>query len=225
LQPAVAHVDARGQRDRVREIHLVGSVLVAYLSGALLVAVYFYARSFVNLWLPPEFSEAARMMRILMIGTAVLLPQLIGNAILLGINRHRYLFYVLAIEAAAKLLLSFLLIRQYGMLGLAIASIGPQVILYSTVYPWLTCRTLEQPYLKYALKTLQAAITAIAVALPFAIAMERVFPPLNWPTLLADLAVVTGAVAGAGWMIYSKDWKQLRRYRRSADSLPPPTVS
>jgi len=71
----------------------------------------------VALWLEPEFAESAEVMRILAVGSAFLVPQIVGEALLFGLDRHRLLLRALLIECLAKIAFSFWFIPRYGLIG------------------------------------------------------------------------------------------------------------
>lgn len=201
LIPAVSHKEAQGDLDPVREVYLKAVRYIAFLSFALAAGVIVYAQAFVDLWLPTGFSEAAPVMQILAIGTAFLLPQIIGHAILFGIERHRLLFIVLIIESALKLGLSIVLIPRYGLLGMAAAAAVPQFLLYATLYPYLVGRTLGLPFTRILRLTLTSAAVALLIAGPASWFAHWAIVPITWTHFFIGVAIVTAAVLGGAWLI------------------------
>lgn len=211
LTPAVSHLESVGDMDGVRLVYLKGVRYVSFVSFFVAVGIIIYARPFVHLWLAPEFAESAEVMMVLAVGMAVFLPQIIGNAVLFGIEQHRFLLRILIIEALAKLVLSFALIGPYGLLGMAVATAVPQVVLYSSLYPYLIGRVLDVPFHSFALHSLRGAMIALSVSVPVALVARALLPPASWLSFAVNVVIVTAA-AGAAFFL-SSDPADRNRFR------------
>ncbi len=176
-----------------------------------------YAQPFVALWLAPEFSEAATAMMILSLGTAIFLPQIIGNSVLFGVEKHQYILLVLIFEVAAKVALAIVLVPQYGIIGMALANSAPQVVLYLTLYPALMARVLNLSYWRLLWRNLSAGIPAAAITLAVGWLMQTLLYPDNWPCFLVNVLAVSTVIVAIGWLIIeSDDRERLKvRFRRN----------
>ncbi|HOZ09043.1 MAG TPA: polysaccharide biosynthesis C-terminal domain-containing protein, partial [candidate division Zixibacteria bacterium] len=213
LIPAVSHKDAEGDFGPVRDLYRKSVRYVSYVSFALAAAVVVYARPFVDLWLPPEFAEAAGVMQVLVVGAAFLLPQIVGHAILFGIERHGRLLVVLIIEAALKLGLSIYLIPRYGLVGMAAAVAGPQVLVYTTLSPLFVGRELGISYVRTMGLTLASALAAVAIAGPAAWLARWAIEPLSWTQFFVGLGVVGICALAGAWLIAEReDREQVRAW-------------
>ncbi|MCK4607496.1 MAG: oligosaccharide flippase family protein [candidate division Zixibacteria bacterium] len=197
LIPAISHLDATASRSRINEVYFKGLRYTSYLSFLLAVGLIAYARSFVGLWLAPEFAETAVVIIVLAVGAAVFLPQIIGNSVLFGIEKHRYVLYVLAVEAVAKIILALILVGKYGLLGMALASAIPQVVIYLSLFPWLLARQLQISFVRLVWCELKSGLAAVMVAVPISILVRHLLPPDTWAGFAINIAVVvliTGAI-------------------------------
>ncbi len=201
LIPAISHKETQGDLQPVRELYLKAVRYVSYLSFAIGAGVVIYAESFVMLWLPPEFLEAGRVMQILAVGTTILLPQIIGHSILFGIEQHGKLLIVLVIESILKLGLSIYLIPRYGLSGMAIAVSAPQVILFSTLFPFLVSRALGLSYFRVIGTTLLSGLVGLAIALPLAWSANWAIVPDTWVNFFVGIGMVMLAVLGGAWLV------------------------
>jgi O-antigen/teichoic acid export membrane protein len=209
----VSHLEATSGSEAVKNLYLKSLRYVSYLSFMLSVGVILYAHDFVALWLTPEFGAAADVMRILAIGSAVFLPQIIGNAVLFGIGKHRYILYVVICEAASKIILALMLIKPYGLLGMAIASSVPQFILYLSLYPYFMARVLGISYMRLTGRVLGAGSVAAAMTVAIGIAMRFLLPPLSWFSFAFNIVVVLVILICVAWFIVEpadKNWLKQR---------------
>ncbi|MEW6412247.1 MAG: flippase [Candidatus Zixiibacteriota bacterium] len=205
LMPAISHIEASGDIEKVSDVYLRGIKYISYLSFLLGVGVVVFARPFVNLWLPPEFAEAADVMMILAFGTSVFLPQIIGNSVLFGIGQHRYILYTLIAESAVKIILSIILIPRYNLIGMALANAVPQVVFYLTLYPYFMSVALRLP-LGQILRTFAvSASLAVVVAAPVSLILRTYVIPASWISLAFDVIAVALVASVPAYFILEPD--------------------
>lgn len=215
LMPAISHIEADSDRATVRALYLKGLKYSSYLSFFISAGLIAYARPFIELWLPPEFAEASDVIMILAIGSAFFLPSIIGNAVLYALERHRYLLYVVLIEAVLKIGLALALIGPFGLPGMAIASVVPQLLLYTAVHPIFMGRLLELNPFRLILTSLRYGSYAVLVTVPAAWGMHTIIAPATWTGLFANLAIVGIMILGVGYFILERpDREKLRALYR-----------
>lgn len=205
LIPAVSHLDGEKRYHDINRIYLKGVKYVTFISVVISVFVYFYAEHFTHLWLPEDFFGAADVMKILAVGSLFFLPQIIGNSVLFGIEKHKYLFYVVATESVLKIVLSLILIPLLGAIGMAMANTIPQLLIYPIFFPLLMSRLLGTGY-RTVLKTeLVSTILAFAVCLPMIFIGTYNLPPINWIMLVLNLLIVFIPSLFIFWFIIEKE--------------------
>ena len=201
LIPAISHKEAQGDLEPVRDLYLKAVRYISYLSFAIAAGVVVYAESFVILWLPPEFAGAGRVMQVLAVGTAILLPQIVGHSVLFGIEKHSRLLIVAITEAVLKLALSIYLIPRYGLLGMAIAVSAPQILLFSTLFPFLVARELGVSYFRVIGTTFVSGLVGLVIALPLAWSANWAIVPDTWVNFFVGIGMVVLAVLGGLWLV------------------------
>ncbi|NOY89390.1 MAG: oligosaccharide flippase family protein, partial [FCB group bacterium] len=190
LTPAISHLDTNNDQERIKRIYHQGIKYVSYFSFIALVGVIFYAHSFVKLWLPPEFYQSADVMIILSIGTAFFLPQIIGNSILFGSENHKYILQVLIFESLFKIILAVILIPRYNIIGMAFANAIPQIIFYTTLYPYYMSRLLKISYRHILTTILSMSLLGTLVSLPTAVYLKKMIPVNSWSMLIINVSIV-----------------------------------
>ena len=201
LIPAISQLDAQSSRERVQEVYLRGLRYLSYLAVAAAAGCWLYADNLVTLWLSGPFHDAAAVIRILALGAAVSLPQTAGEAVLLGLGRHRYLLWFLAGEVMSKIALALLLMPTYGIWGMAWANAAPQVALYLLVYPPMAARALELPAGRIWSSQLWPSLAAAATVMISALLMRFLMPAESWPALGVNVLVVLLITLGTGWRL------------------------
>ena len=212
LTPMVSHLESTSGVEAVKRLYLKSLRYVSFLSFMLSASVILYAHDFVALWLMPEFGAAADVMQVLAVGSAIFLPQIIGNAVLFGIGKHRYILYVVICEAVAKIILALCLIGPYGLLGMAVASALPQFILYLSLYPYFMSRVLGLSFMRLMSRVLGMGLLAAVVTVVVSTGMRIIWPPLSWLAFAFNVIVVLVCLMLTAWFVIEPgDKDRLRR--------------
>ncbi|MBN4076395.1 oligosaccharide flippase family protein [Gemmatimonas aurantiaca] len=211
LVPAISHLEATESLSILKEIYLKGIKYIAFIVTVFSVGCLFFARDFVRLWLSPDFAPAGDVMMILAVPAIVFLPQIIGNSILFGIEKHKHLLYVLIAEAALKIILSIALIDQFGLLGIAYGSAIPQLLLYGLVYPHIMKRTIGVSVSLMYVRLFKSILLAGLLSAPLCWLLQNSMPPITWTMFFVDVFIVLAVSApGALWLLEADDRVRLR---------------
>lgn len=217
LTPAVSHLETTADKATITRMYLRGLKYVSYLSFVICTGAVLYSTSFISLWLPVSFLPAANVMRILAVSAAFFLPQILGNSVLLGLDKHRYLLIVLVLEVLVKVILAVLLIKPYGLIGMAIATAFPQLVLYTTIYPNYVAKVLGISYWRGMRPVLQSGLIAALVTGIVGVLMTKWMLPLTWKTLIINVTVVIAAnIVPALLQVEKKDLEKIKSlFRRN----------
>ncbi len=210
LTPAVSHLGVTTDIAAIAGMYLRALKYTSYLSFLICTGMVIYAEPFIALWLPASFLPAADVMKVLAISAAFYLPQILGNSILLGLDKHRYLLIVLFLEAGLKILLALVLIKPYGLMGMAIATAAPQLLLYTTIYPQYVSKVLGITYSQGMRPVLFTGLIAVFVTGVTAFVLHQWLPPWTWRSLIINVAIVVAANAiPAIFIVEKKDREKL----------------
>jgi O-antigen/teichoic acid export membrane protein len=127
-------------------------------------------------------------MVILSVPRTLYLAQSTSTKILLGMGRHRTLAAVLLLEGGINVVLSILLSRQFGIVGVALGTAIPLTVTSVLFLPRHVCRELDIPLSTFLG---QAYVLPLALCVPLAgalLLMRREFPTHRYPSLAIQLA-------------------------------------
>jgi O-antigen/teichoic acid export membrane protein len=212
LTPAVSHLGTTTDLATIGRMYLRSLKYVSYLIFMVCTGVVIYADPFVSLWLPKEFLPASDVMKVLAISGAFYLPQILGNSVLLGLDKHRYLLIVLTIEVTAKIILALFLIKPFGLIGMAIATAVPQLILYTFIYPNYVAKVLGMTFSQIMRPVLVSGLTAVLVTGLTSFLLHQWLSPWTWKTLIINVAIILAAnIIPILFIVEKKDWDKIRK--------------
>jgi O-antigen/teichoic acid export membrane protein len=123
--PLASQLQAEGNIDGLRSLYLVGSRITLAISLSLVGVLVMLAAPLLTLWVGGEYAGYAPIVVILALASVAEVSQWSGGAILQGLGRHRSLAVASICAALGNLGLSVLLVRSYGLTGIAVATLIP----------------------------------------------------------------------------------------------------
>jgi O-antigen/teichoic acid export membrane protein len=191
LVPTISHLEASEQFDKIRTIYRKSTKYFYFISGFVTIIMLFFGGPFILLWLDNSFTDSIPVMHILIIASAFYLPQSICYSILLGISKHKIAFYVLLGEAISNITLSIILVRQFGIIGVALGTAIPQVIIYNFVFPYIFHKVIKDKVGPFYLNSFKSLTLSILVVTPVAYLMNFLLSPDSWTYWVIDCSAVT----------------------------------
>ena len=193
--PAATELDAKRDQDGLRALYLVSSkcmFLGSILCGSIAIC---WARDFFRLWIgsayaePAGYPSIATLFYLLILGSMVSVTQRIGYQVLLGIRRVRLLAALFAIEGVSNLLASVILVRKYGLLGVALGTLFPAVIVQGLFQPFFVCQALQISLTTYCGKVMLRPALVLLVVAPLFLTSTIPDRPEDWVTLFLRASV------------------------------------
>src|SRR6185503_8297478 len=108
-------------------------------------------------------------------------------------GRHRLVAYVSLGEAIANLALSVVLVRRFGMLGVAVGTAVPVVLANLFILLPAACRQFQLRPLTFLRLVLAAPAKGALPAIAACLALRLQYPPATLPAILLEAGLV-GAV-------------------------------
>jgi O-antigen/teichoic acid export membrane protein len=203
--------DEAQARERLRAMMIDGTRIALTLVFGITVCLMTFAAPLITRWMGPEFEASVLPLQVLAVTGIVLVGQgPLGN-ILLGTGRHRLVAYVALGEALANLVLSVMLVRRYGILGVAIGTAVPVIAANLFILLPAACRQVQLAVSDFVRTVAVAPAVGAVVAVAVGIAIRGAVPPQSIPGIVFEGAVVGAAYLIAVWL-FGFDATVRRRY-------------
>jgi O-antigen/teichoic acid export membrane protein len=192
--PLASELHAENDRVRLRSLYIVSTrlTLATFLTTGISLVVL--AGPILTIWIGAEFANYAHLVFILTLASLIDIPTWPAGFVLQGIGRHRFTAVMALCSGIANLALSLILVRQLGLLGVALGTLIPTtVICLGFVLPYairVMGVTVREMYRQVLLPTLIPTIPATFVTYT----LREIFEPATiLPTLL---------IAATGSLLY-----------------------
>jgi O-antigen/teichoic acid export membrane protein len=152
LFPNVVDSDAAQRQDRLQMILVHGTKLSLAFAAPLCLGLIVLADSLILSWVGAQFSASILPTQILMSVVLVRISTASANLILRGAGQHRLLTYTNAGTAIVNVVLSVVLIRPLGLVGVALGTLIPVAISDAFIIYPAACRrvglTVGRPFVQ-----------------------------------------------------------------------------
>lgn len=190
LVPVISTHEARGEHARVREQFLNFTRYCVWLMIPIGAVTATLSESFFIRWVGPEYRESAHLLDVLLAAMAIYVVQLPGQAVLKGLGKHRRLAGFMFLEALLNLILSLGLAHKIGVMGVAIGTLIPRILVTGLILAWHVRSVLGVGFREVLNEAFKPGVPGGIVMVILMIAWQQTFQePASWLVM-----VLTGIV-------------------------------
>jgi O-antigen/teichoic acid export membrane protein len=194
VAPVAAELNAKENHEKLKELFEVSTRYLTFSAIPIFLFIFVFAELIISAWVGPGYEISAYLIRILAAGQLInLIISAPGNSIIPNLGYPKYLMYEGLINLILNLVLSFILIKHYGIIG---AAIGNTVsIIVSSAYIYITSvRFFKENEFSYILKSYLKPLAAgtvmiIAVYFIYTTVTEYIASPAERVSAIIFLAL------------------------------------
>jgi len=188
--PTASHFDATGELEKIKGILIKGTKYSLIIALPVGIAYGIVGEEFLGLWMGPKYaSPCYPVLLVLSIGILAHISQFTAIQVLQGINRHKFTAQSAVAEGVVKFTLCYLLVGDYGNLGVAIGTSIPMLLNNLVVIPLYACRSIRIPLKEYFPEAILRPLASGAVFGGILFGTKQVWTPDSWMHLCLIIAV------------------------------------
>jgi O-antigen/teichoic acid export membrane protein len=126
--------EGKGDFDSLRKKFMFTTRICSFVSFFIGVMILLYGKPFIQRWMGNEYLDAYPVLILLTVPIMFGLSQTPLFGALYGISKHYIITYVNIAEGLSNLVLSIILVKDYGIIGVAIGTAIPMTITTTMVY-------------------------------------------------------------------------------------------
>jgi O-antigen/teichoic acid export membrane protein len=220
--PMSSQFHAAGDLARLQRTFVAGNRACAFIIFPLSVVLIILGRAIIESWVGAKYVSSYSVMVLLLVPRSIYLAQSSSTRILLGMGLHRVLGTVLLLEGAANLLLSVLLVRRLGLVGVALGTAIPLACTGLLFLPQHVCGVLDLPLRTFLNRAYRLPL---ALCVPLAGVLWLVqyrFPAHGYGGVLFQIACgVTVYCAGLAVALFTSGVRRPNYWNAFAQLLEP----
>jgi O-antigen/teichoic acid export membrane protein len=192
--PVATELDAQRKTDALQSLYLVSSKLMFVASVSCGALALCWSPQFFQLWVgrdqakPAGYPSMAFLFSLLLLATMIGVGQRIGYQVFFGTRRLPLLAKLTALEGLSNLALSVILVRSYGLIGVALGTLIPAIVFQGILHPFFVCRILHISLGTYCRRVLLRPAVVLLTVFPIVLTLSRSHDFSRWVTFFAYAA-------------------------------------
>lgn len=151
LSPVFSRQEGKKNEETIRWSYFFTYKISCYVGVFLVGIAAILGGDFVLRWVGEKYVTVIPILYILLVGCFFSIIQIPAMSFLYGTSRNRFYAITNAVEGITNITLSIILIRMYGLVGMAFGALIASVLNKALLLPWWVCRALNVSLLKYYL--------------------------------------------------------------------------
>lgn len=198
ILPVAAGLSVKGERANIRALFVRGAKYTSVLVAPVTVVLLLIAQPFIRAWFGPGFSASVPVAQALLLAQLLVPLYLIGDSILIGMDRFsRWTPWALTL-AAVNLVASVLLVLRFGLVGVALGTLLAYVLEFP-VYGRMLTRETGVGFVAWLRASMLPTYPLLAVPAVVCLAGLQTGLRTSIPGLAAIGAVAVTAYWAAAW--------------------------
>ena len=186
--PMSSQFDAARDFRRLQRTFLAGNRACALITFPLCVTLIVLGKRIIEAWVGAKYLSSYSVLLLLIVPRSLYLAQSTSIRVLLGMGRHRVLASALLLEGGLNLMLSLILVRPYGILGVALGTALPLACTSLLFLPRHLCRTLDVPLATFLKRAYGLPLSLCAPLVCALWLLDREHPAHTYQGIVVQLA-------------------------------------
>lgn len=189
--PVFSRLYGKEDYENIKKTFFFVNKISIYIASFLGFGLIFWGETFIQKWVGPDYLDAYPVLLILVAGILFAFFQVPGLDFLLGTTGYKFVGIINVIEGLCNLLLSLVLVRFYGLVGVALGTLIPITIIKFFIQPIYVSRTLHVQISEYIRKVVRPIlIVVLSLLLPAFISELLAIPDYRVLFMLGFISLV-----------------------------------
>jgi len=219
LMPRAGELNENARPEQIRQEVSRATGLAFLLVAASFVGAGFFGRDLVTTWIGGGYEQSQLLLMILLSAQLVATPVMVIRSALLGMGHVRAPALIIFVETIANVALSLVLMQYFGLIGVALGTLIPVVIVELGILLPYAFRTLQMSWTSFVRDVLGPQCIPLLAVLAYSGFVSANFTSTTgWGPLLG-VALGGGAVLAAGWFASQHAVRVARTWRTTASQV------
>jgi O-antigen/teichoic acid export membrane protein len=207
LQQVAVGYDAKGQSDSMRAMFFDGSRYLFALTCLLFANIAVVGPDFIGVWMGEKYVSGEGLglsgTVLIILGAAHVFHNLptVARQILFGMQKNNLLALTSSIDAIAKIILSLVLVRTHGLVGVAVGTFIPMCLVSGVAVPVVVCRLLAVRARDFFYRAVAPNLLATGLSVGGAMLALRWAGLNGWLEVFVGAGLVSALHAASVWML------------------------
>jgi len=207
ITPRFAKLDKLGDKKELSLLFLRSLFICSLITFLLAAILISFGGDFLMLWVGHDFESSIQILIILTVGHAVTISQTVGLNLMYALKKHHWYAVSSSFEAALNLILSIVLVTKYGVIGIALGTALPMLLIGGLIQPFYVSKIIGVSVLTYYACLVLGLVISVSMVYSIAYIGSKIFLDANYITLGVQAVLASIAVAGCYKLVRAVEFK------------------
>ena len=208
LGPYITELHAKKKYDDLRVFIIKGSCLLYMLGGLIVAGCLVFGEYFFTLWVGPKYSNSAIILSILVIPQFFATGARMGGSLLVGMAKIGPLAIAALSEGVSNIILSFILVRYLGIIGVAVGTFVPILVNNGLWLPLYISRIININPIIYFMRVILPGLGVGIITVTSGLFARELMQPNTWIFFIINIFIVTFCSITASFFIFKINFKK-----------------
>lgn len=165
FSPYFSQEEGKNNHAGIKEKFLFLTKIMTYIATFAGLMLLLYGKDFITRWVGPQYKISYNILVIIVIPITFALIQSSIFPLLYGISKHHFVAYTNIGEGLMNLVLSIILVKRFGIIGVALGTAIPLIITKLLIQPLYVSRLLKINVVEYFMLILIPLLKGILVVM------------------------------------------------------------
>jgi O-antigen/teichoic acid export membrane protein len=203
VQPVMSRLYGAQDSENLEKVLFYATRISLCVSSFIGLGLIFWGKPFINRWMGPAYQDAYWPLVVLSFAVMLDVGQSPSIALLYATFKHRFYTYLNCSEGLLNLVLSVLLAKPLGVLGVALGTLIAAFLVRALAQPIWVCKATGVSYRKYMRFLFETLLRSAAlIAAVIAISAWGLRP--SYPAIIGSAVCATAMFVVGAWLVVFK---------------------
>jgi len=177
----------KGGVGELSEFFIQGSCIMYMLAGLMVAGCLIFGEAFFTLWVGQRYTRSAAILTVLVVGQFFVAGGKVGGSLLVGMAKIGPLAIVAICEGVCNIVLSIILIRYMGILGVAVGTLLPHIFSNGIWLPLYVSRAINVKAGLIYMKSMFPGLIIVVTGLMIGYVVRIISIPVSWSAFTIDI--------------------------------------
>lgn len=200
LFPAGADMEGKNELQQQKELFFKGTKYMTLFFVPMIIITIVFSKIFIKNWVGDSFMESVLPAQVLMFFWIFNNTVEVGSGLLVAKGYVKERFKFDALNAILNVGLSLILVRYFGILGVALGTTIPMVLVYFPLILYLILKVLQISFFDFFNFAIKKNLLVYGVALVLSLLALNFYSPVNTILVVVEMAVVYAIIMLIGFI-------------------------
>jgi O-antigen/teichoic acid export membrane protein len=209
--PVFSRMHGANDHAGIRRTFFFANKIAFCISSFITFGLIAWGKPFIARWMGPKYLDAYPVLVVMALSYHLNVFQGPMVGLLYAVSKHKFYAYLNLAEGSINLILSLVLVRHFGMIGVALGTLIPMLVTKLWIQPLYVCHVAGIEFLEYLRKSVRTlGLISVSLVIPTILTIKLVRPDYKILILIGFVSAICYALP-IWWLVLTEGESRILR--------------